>query len=73
MNTLAAILRSALARTAWSEAELARRAGVPQSITHRVLSGQSGNPRWVTVRRLAAALGVSLNAIDRQLPLASRR
>ena len=64
---IAAILRAALAARDWSAAELARRSGVPQSITHRVLSGEHADPRFETVRRLAKALGVSLAKLDREL------
>jgi len=43
----------------WSEGELGRRSGVPQPTVHRILSGESQNPRQANVEKIAKALGVT--------------
>ncbi|TLX65093.1 Cro/Cl family transcriptional regulator [Stutzerimonas nosocomialis] len=43
----------------WSENELARRSGVSQPTIHRIISGESRDPRQRNVEKLAKALGVS--------------
>lgn len=44
----------------WSEGELARRSGVNQPTIHRIITGESKNPRRDNVERVAKALGVSV-------------
>ena len=42
----------------WSEGELSRRSGVPQPTVHRILHGESENPRIDNVTKIAKALGL---------------
>lgn len=42
----------------WSEGELARRSGVSQPTVHRILKGESDNPRIDNVTKIARALGI---------------
>ena len=43
----------------WNAYDLAESSGVPQSTIFRFLSGQHGEPRGTTIRKLAAGLGVT--------------
>lgn len=52
-------LLNAMKERGWSEGELARRAGLKQPTVHRIISGQSKDPRYANVQSLAKALGVS--------------
>lgn len=52
------LLREKWEPTGWSEAELARRAGCTQPTVHRILSGDSDNPRTENVLKMAKALGI---------------
>lgn len=52
------LLTEKLREKGWSAGELARRAGVPQPTTHRILGGESNSPRIDNVNNLARALGL---------------
>ncbi len=43
----------------WSEGELARRSGVSQPTIHRIITGESHDPRQANVEKIAKALGVT--------------
>ncbi|MHB0844735.1 LexA family transcriptional regulator [Stutzerimonas nitrititolerans] len=43
----------------WSEGELKRRSGVPQPTIHRIITGESQDPRQGNVEKIAKALGVT--------------
>ncbi|MCQ4267371.1 XRE family transcriptional regulator [Pseudomonas stutzeri] len=43
----------------WSEGELARQSGVSQPTIHRIITGESNDPRQSNVEKIAKALGVS--------------
>jgi phage repressor protein C with HTH and peptisase S24 domain len=43
----------------WSEGELARRSGVSQPTIHRIITGESNDPRQTNVEKIAKALGVT--------------
>ncbi len=43
----------------WSQAELARRSGVPQPTISRIEAGESGSITLANLERLADALGVN--------------
>lgn len=58
-ESLASRLRELLAEYVLSEAELGRRAGVPQPTIHRIINGDSKSPRRGTVEAIARALNVS--------------
>ncbi len=57
------LLATKLREKGWSEGELARRAGVPQPTTHRILAGESKSPRIDNVSNLAKALGLDAAAL----------
>lgn len=63
--TLAVLFAAERERRGWSEAELARRAGVPQSAVWSILHGATTRPRWDTVLALLAALGRDLMWLHR--------
>lgn len=52
------LLTTVLHDKKWSEGELSRRSGVPQPTVHRILKGDSDNPRIDNVTKLAKALGL---------------
>lgn len=54
-------LRELRAAAGLTQAQLAERAGVPHSYYGDLERGRRPNPQWDTVRRLAAALGVTPN------------
>jgi len=58
-QTLGERIRKALKDQGLSEAELARRSGVPQPTVHRIVSGESKSPRHGSVQAIALALGLS--------------
>lgn len=47
----------------WSEAELARRAGINQSTAHRILKGESQNPQINYIERMARALALDMTEV----------
>ena len=59
METIGGRLRHARERRAWSQRDLAERAGLPQQTVLRVEHDRYENrPRPSTIRKLAEALGV---------------
>lgn len=46
-------------RRKWSEAELARRASITQPTVHRIIKGESKNPRQDNIQAIAKAFGCS--------------
>ncbi|MBY5942802.1 LexA family transcriptional regulator [Halomonas sp. DP5N14-9] len=58
METLGERLRRKLNELGWSEGELSRRSKVKQPTIHRIMSGQSKDPRQGNIEKLAFALGV---------------
>lgn len=59
MESLGDRLRGLMSEREWSEGELARRSGLKQPTIHRILTGQSKDPRQGNIEKLAFALGVS--------------
>src|SRR5262245_49848204 len=57
------LLTEKLKELGWSEGELGRRSGVPQPTTHRILAGESDNPRIDNVNKLAKALALDAAAL----------
>lgn len=45
----------------WSEAQLARKAGVSQSVINDIEAGRNNNPRIKTLWKLGHAMGVPLS------------
>ena len=52
-------LAAKLEELGWSEGELKRRSGVSQPTIHRIITGESQDPRQANVERIAKALGVT--------------
>lgn len=65
--TLATILDAERERQSLSLNELARRANQSPGRVHAVLSGETENPSFGTVRAILDGLGKSLTWLDRQL------
>ena len=63
---LAAILRALRESQGRSQEALAHAAGIAVNSLRRIEYGQS-NPTWTTVRTIAAALGISLAELGRQI------
>lgn len=59
MSVLRENLQKEMAKRGWSAYDLENESGVPQPTIQRFLSGKHGEPRGVTVRKLASGLGVS--------------
>lgn len=57
MASLGDRLREAMTEMGLSEGELARRAGLKQPTIHRILTGQSKDPRQGNVEKIAAVIG----------------
>jgi SOS-response transcriptional repressor LexA len=51
--------------------EIARRSGVPQPTVHRILSGQSEDPKITIIRKIAECLGTSLAELEGNLTTAT--
>ena len=66
-DSLAAALDAERARQSLSLNELARRSDQSPGRVHSVLSGQTVNPSFGTVRAILSGLGKSLAWLDRQL------
>ena len=62
MEELAIRVKSLREDRGWTQTELGRRSNVPQSAIHYIESGIR-NPRADTLRKLAAALGVTVAAL----------
>ncbi|MEG4315380.1 LexA family transcriptional regulator [Pseudomonas sp. FIP_A4] len=52
-------LAAKLEELGWSEGELKRRSGVSQPTIHRIITGESQDPRQSNVEKIARALGVN--------------
>lgn len=57
-----------MARQDLTEYALGKRSGIPQPTIHRILSGESRNPKVRTLDRLARTLGMSLDDLVREEP-----
>lgn len=58
MATLGERLKGLMHDLGWSEGELSRRSGLKQPTIHRIITGESKDPRQGNVEKLAFALGV---------------
>lgn len=56
-------LRRVMAEKNITEAELARKTGIPQPTLHKILSGKTGDPRASTLKSLADFFGVTIDAL----------
>jgi len=59
MNTVGVIVQQRLDEKGWSVRELARRADLPQATVHKVLCGETIQPRPGTLEAIARPLGLS--------------
>jgi transcriptional regulator with XRE-family HTH domain len=71
--TLGAAIRAARERRGLTQADLAHALRVPQTTIARLESGGRADPRFSTVALIAAALGVSLDALAVEAGLAGQR
>jgi len=72
MNSSAVMLRQILTESGLSQAELARRAGLPRSVVNAYLKG-SREPGGDALGRLAAAGGMELRLASRRPPVDPKR
>ena len=63
MNGVRKWLGDRLAATGMGQTELARRSGVPQPTIHRILSGETGDPRGSTINKLRRVLGEDIDDV----------
>lgn len=68
-NELAPILKALVTTHNLSESELARRTGIGQPVIHRVISGETGNPKVETLRPIAQFFGISISQLIGDVPL----
>jgi transcriptional regulator with XRE-family HTH domain len=59
--TLSERLREVLEGQGWSQQTLSKRSGVHHQQIYKLLHGETPDPRVSTIKRLAKALGVSLD------------
>ena len=60
------MIRELRLKRGWSQSELARRAGVKQSIISYIENGKTKNPRIDTLSAIATALGVPVGRLIRK-------
>lgn len=69
MSEMQKILKSLMDKHDDDAYSLAERSGVPQPTIHRFLSGKHGDPRSTTVKKWAAAYGISESQLRGDQPL----
>ncbi|MBI5447339.1 MAG: helix-turn-helix domain-containing protein [Gammaproteobacteria bacterium] len=69
MKNLHQILRGLMDEMQLSESELARRTHVGQPVIHRILSGETDNPRVATLSQIANYFSVSISQLIGDVPL----
>ena len=60
------MIRELRQKRGWSQNELAKRAGIKQSVLSFIESGRTKNPRVDTLSAIAAALGVPVERLIRR-------
>ena len=60
------VIRELRQKRGWSQNELAKRAGIKQSVLSFIESGRTKNPRVDTLSAIAAALGVPVERLIRR-------
>lgn len=73
MKNLNKILRALMEETRLSESELARRCQIGQPVIHRILSGETDNPRVATLSQIANYFSISISQLIGDSPLPSNR
>lgn len=73
MKNLSQILRALMDEMHLSESELARRTEVGQPVIHRILSGETDNPRVATLSQIANYFSISISQLIGDAPLPENR
>src|SRR3990167_1621898 len=73
MKYLRHILRNLMDELSLSESELSRRTQVGQPVIHRILSGETDNPRVATLSLIANYFSVSISQLIGDAPLPENR
>lgn len=73
MKNLHQILRALMDEMNLSESELARRTQVGQPVIHRILSGETDNPRVATLSQIANYFSISISQLIGDAPLPENR
>ncbi len=73
MKHLNQILRALMDEMHLSESELARRTRVGQPVIHRILSGETDNPRVATLSQIANYFSISISQLIGDAPLPENR
>lgn len=70
MNKLPSILRALMQEQDVTESELSRRTGIGQPVIHRVLNGETDNPKVATLSPIANYFAISISQLigDETLP-----
>lgn len=63
MNTVGTLIRARLDEKGWSIRELARRADLPQATVHKIITGETTQPRMETLEQIARPLGISAKSL----------
>ena len=63
MNTVGTMIRERLDEKSWSVRELARRADLPQTTVHKIITGETTQPRMETLEAIARPLGLSVRSL----------
>jgi transcriptional regulator with XRE-family HTH domain len=63
-HAIVAILKARRKRLGWSQAELARRSGIPQDTIRAIEQGRNPNLGFFTVGALAMTVGISLDTLS---------
>jgi transcriptional regulator with XRE-family HTH domain len=63
MNTVARLIRDRLDEKGWSVRELARRSDLPQATVHKIITGETTQPRMDTLEAIARPLGISTRSL----------
>lgn len=73
MNKLPLILRALMKEQDITESELARRTGIGQPVIHRVLTGETDNPKVATLSPIANYFVISISQLIGDEPLPKNR
>lgn len=73
MKNLSQILRALMDEMELSESELARRTQIGQPVIHRILSGETDNPRVATLSQIANYFSISISQLIGDAPIPTDR
>jgi transcriptional regulator with XRE-family HTH domain len=63
MTTVGTIIKERLDEKGWSIRELARRSDLPQATVHKIITGETTQPRMETLEQIARPLGISVKSL----------